>query len=915
MKRKLIEVSLPLEAINREAAREKSIRHGHPSTLHMWWARRPLAAARAVLFAQMVDDPSARPDEFPSTDDQRVERERLHRLIERLATWESSRDDRLLAEARAEIANSSDGAPPAVLDPFAGGGSIPVEAQRLGLEAHAADLNPVAVLMNKALIELPPRFCNLAPIHPDAASGQIRNWRNAEGLAADVRVYGEWVRSQAYQALADLYPDAQLEDGSWASVIAWIWARTVPCPNPACGADMPLVRSWWLSRKKGRERFVLPIVVRDPTHPSGIRVEFEVGSDPANSPDASADGTIGRSGATCVACRGAVSLSHVRSEGKAGRMGKRLMAIVADGGRQRIFLAPSDHQIAAANVERPTSSPAGLQPNNPRDFKTPNYGMTSWADLFTNRQLTMLTTFADTVLRVRERVVKDGGNPAYADAVATYLGLCASKMTIFHCSLARWRADADKTAPAFGRQAVAMVWDFAEAMPFAGAGGDWRGVVDGAARTLEGLRPTKEGFAVQAPAQATSFNPEFVISTDPPYYDNIGYSDLSDFFYVWLRRVLRDVYPSLLSTMLVPKDEELVANQYRHGGNAQAKKFFEAGFRKVFARAREGASTRYPITVYYAFKQAEVDEDGEASSGWETLLEGMVAAGWEITSTWPMRTEGETRLIARRKNALASSIVLSLRPRSEQATTIDRREYLDLLRDELPLKLRELQEGAIAPVDLAQAAIGPGMAVFSRYARVVEPSGAPLTVREALRLINGVLGEVLSDQEGDFDADTRWCLKWFETHGFERASYGEAETLAGAFNTSVSKLDRSGAVAAKGGEVRLLTTSELHKTYRPDRDEHIILWEVAVHLVKALDESGLAEAGRILNGASSRLDVEAVKELAYLVFSMAEKRSMVQVAGMFNVLVTSWPEVTAAAKAHASTTEQTMLALEDELDD
>ena len=446
----------------------------------------------------------------------------------------------------------------------------------------------------------------------------------------------------------------------------------------------------------------------------------------------------------------------------------------------------------------------------------------------------------------------------------------------------------------------------------AGAGGDWTGVVDGAAKTIEGLRPAAEGFAVQAPAQATEFKPDLVISTDPPYYDNIGYSDLSDFFYVWLRRVLKDVYPTLLSTMLVPKEEELVANQYRHGGSEKAKSFFETGFREVFARARLGASDEFPMTVYYAFKQSESDDSGTSSSGW------MIAGGWEITSTWPMRTEGETRLIARQKNALASSIVLSLRPRSDSAGMVDRRGYLDLLREELPGKLRELQQGAIAPVDLAQAAIGPGMAVFSRFSRVVEPSGDNVTVREALRLINAVLGEVLSDQEGDFDTDTRWCVKWFDTHGFDKAGYGEGETLAGAYNTSVAGLDRSGAVYAKAGEVRLLTTSELPRSYRPERDEHITLWEVAMHLVKALDESGLAEAGRILDGATTRVEVEAVKELAYLMFSLAEKRSMVQVAGMFNALVTSWPEVTAAAKAHASAapkaTQQVMLPLDDELD-
>lgn len=913
MKRKLIEVSLPLEAINKQAAREKSIRHGHPSTLHLWWARRPLAAARAVLFAQLVDDPSARPEEFPTEENQRHERERLHGIIERLVDWDNVHDENLLAEAHSEILKSTDGNPPAILDPFAGGGTIPLEAQRLGLEAHASDLNPVAVLINKALIELPPRFRDQPPIFPGAAEAEIRKWRGSEGLATDVRAYGAWIRSVVQERIGDVYPTV---DG--LPVIAWLWARTVSCSNPACGVEMPLVRSWWLSKKRGSEAIVVPTVIHDSSHPSGQRVTFRVERGRSHSPKPNEDGTVSRTGATCVACRTAVDLKYVRAEGAAGRIGQVMMAVVGDAGRSRVFLPPSANQVSAADVSRPDGLPSAEIPEQALGFRVQAYGMRRWMDLYTNRQLRMLKAFGELVLEVRARVIADGGNADYADAVATYLGLCASKMSAFHCTLTRWRPDADKTAPAFGRQTISMIWDFAEPMPFAGAGGDWTGVVDGAARTLEGLPRAGTGSAIQAAAQDVVYKPGILVSTDPPYYDNIGYSDLSDYFYVWLRQSLRDIYPELLSTMLVPKADELVANPFRHGGPIGAKSFFERGFADVFTHARRGASATYPMTVYYAFKQSEADEDGDASSGWETLLEGMVRGGWMITATWPMRTEGATRLRAAASNALASSIVLSLRPRPEDSPRIDRRGYIDTLRDQLPSSLRELQEGAVAPVDLAQAAIGPGMAIFSRYSRVVEPDGSQVTVREALRLINAVLAEVLTDQEGDFDTDTRWCVKWFETHGFDKAGYGEGETLAGAYNTSVAGLDRSGAVYAKAGEVRLLTTSELPKSYRPERDEHITLWEVAMHLVKALDESGLAEAGRILDGATTRVDVEAVKELAYLVFSLAEKRSMVQVAGMFNALVTSWPEVAAAAKAHASAapkaTEQVMLPLDDELD-
>lgn len=915
MKRKLIEVSLPLEAINQQAAREKSIRHGHPSTLHLWWARRPLAAARAVIFAQLVDDPSARPEEFPTEEEQRHERERLHGIIERLVDWDNVRDEKLLAEAHAEILRSTVGKPPTILDPFAGGGTIPLEAQRLGLEAHASDLNPVAVLINKALIEIPPRFVNQPPIFPGVADSEIREWRAAEGLAADVRAYGSWVRDRADARIGSMYPSA---DGN--TVIAWIWARTITCPNPACGIEMPLVRSWWLGKKRGKEAYVVPKVVDDASHPSGKRVEFEIGHQRAAAPTAANDGTMARGKGTCLACHAVAPNEHIRAQATGPGLGTVLMATVAEGHRQRTYLAPTPEHVKAADVERPTDTPDQLVPSPNHDVdRLPMYGMPRWSDAFTRRQLVALTTFSDLVLEAREQVLADGGTPEYADAVATLLGFGVSKATDYHNSLCSWRSDVknEGIGHLFARQAIPMVWDFCEANPLSSSSGNMRDQWTWVAKALEFLAPRAGGIATQADAATRSYAGA-LISTDPPYYDNIGYSDLSDFFYVWLRRTLRTVHPDLLSTMLVPKAEELVANPYRHDGKAGAKTFFEEGFRSVFSRARESADPDLPITVYYAYKQSESDASGSASTGWETLLDGMIRSGWEITSTWPLRSELGNRMIASGTNALASSIVLSLRPRLPGAPTVDRRGYIDLLRDELPSKLRELQHGAIAPVDLAQAAIGPGMAVFSRFSRVVEPNGTSVSVRSALQVINAVLSEVLSDQEGDFDTDTRWCVKWFETHGFDKAPYGEAETLAGAYNTSVGGLDRSGALHAKAGEVRLLTTSELPKSYRPERDEHISLWEVAMHLVKALDESGLAEAGRILDGASTRVEAEAVKELAYLVFSIAETRSMAQVAGMFNALVTSWPEVTAAAKAHASAapraTEQAMLPLDDESD-
>lgn len=916
LKRKLIEVSLPLEAINKEAAREKSIRHGHPSTIHLWWARRPLAAARAVLFAQLVDDPSARPEEFPTEEEQRVERERLHRIIERLVNWDNVRDEKLLAEAHTEILKSTGGNPPAILDPFAGGGTIPLEAQRLGLRARASDLNPVAVLINKALIEIPPKFRDRPPVFPGLADSEIRDWKGAEGLGADVRSYGAWLRAEALRRIGHLYPDVARAGDINANVIAWIWARTVACPNPMCGIEMPLVRSWWLGKKKGNEAYVVPTVVTDRDSRSGRRVEFEVRHGKADGPTGSADGTVDRGQGRCVACGTVAPNDYIRTQAVSIGLGARLIGIVIRAGRGREYISPIEgHEVTAA-VERPSNVPEQLVPTPNHDVdRLPMYGMPRWSDAFTNRQLLALTTLCDLVTVARAQVISDGAAPDYADAIATYLGLAVSRTADLSNSIVTWSNGRDQARNLFARQAIPMAWDFVETSPFAGAAGDVGVAAETMEKALQALVPGFPGDVRQADASSRSFSGA-VVSTDPPYYDNIGYSDLSDFFYVWLRRSLREIHPDLFSTMLVPKAEELVANPNRHGGRLGAQRFFEEGFRAVFARARESAPHDFPNTVYYAFKQSEIDDEGEASTGWETLLEGMIHSGWEITSTWPLRSERGGRMTSVGTNALASSIVLSLRPRADDAPIVDRRGYVDLLRDSLPANLRELQHGTIAPVDLAQAAIGPGMAVFSRFSRVVEPNGSNVTVRDALRLINSVLAEVLSDQESDFDTDTRWCVKWFETHGFERAVYGEAETLASAFNTSVKRLDRSGAIYARGGEVRLLTTAELMDAYRPDRDEHITLWEVAMHLVKALDESGLAEAGRILNGASDRVDPEAVKELAYLVFSLAEKRSMVQVALMFNMLVTSWPEVTAAAKAHANGSrqamEQTALVLDDE---
>ncbi|GAC57382.1 hypothetical protein GOHSU_18_01370 [Gordonia hirsuta DSM 44140 = NBRC 16056] len=913
-RRKLIETSIPLQKINQESAREKSIRHGHPSTLHLWWARRPLAAARAVLFAQLVDDPASRPDLFPTEAEQTAERKRLFELMERLVVWENSNDEALLAEAHRKILESTDGNPPPILDPFAGGGTIPLEAQRLGLEAHASDLNPVAVLINKALIEIPPKFAGQPPVFPGAAAETIQDWPRATGLAEDVRRYGQWMRDEAHQRIGHLYPKAHLPDGSEATVIAWIWARTVTCPNPECRIDMPLVRSWWLGKKKGKEAYIVPIV-------EGKTVRYEIGHDLAHAPTKDDDGTVSRTGAICIRCGTAVPLQYIRAEGREARISADLIATVAEGERRRIYLAPTQEHETAAEVPTPDSAPKGTIPDKAPSFRVQAYGFANYADLFTPRQLTALTTFGDLVSEARERVERDAlasgidlghrldnggtGAAAYADAVTTYLGMSISRVSNKLSAICSWDSSTKMEAvrSVFARQALPMTWDYAEANPWGGSGGDLLEDFNWVARALERTPSGSHGIATQSDA-AVSVEGRQLISTDPPYYDNIGYSDLSDFFYVWLRRSLRDVHPSILSTMLVPKAEELVANPYRHGGKAGAHKFFEAGFHEVFRKARDHAYNDFPITVYYAFKQQDTSKDGQASTGWETLLEGMIRSGWQITATWPMRSELSNRMLSHGTNALASSIVLALRPRPDNAPRTDRRGFLTALKAELPSELRTLQQGSIAPVDLPQAAIGPGMAVFSRYSAVLEDDGSKMTVRTALQRINAILDEVLTELENDFDAPTRFALTWFRQNGFSSGTFGEAESIANARGISLDSLERAGILTKGGGQVTLIAPEEMPTEYDPATDQSISEWEVMMHLTRVLAADGVPAASALLGQVPPGVDTELCRELASLLFKLAEDRKQTALAVSFNNLGAAWNEIVRGAAS--SSTQETL---------
>jgi putative DNA methylase len=917
MPKKLIEVALPLEAINKAAAREKSIRHGHPSTLHLWWARRPLAAARAVLFAQLVDDPSTWPTLQGDEPAQQRERARLFDLIERMVPWEASHDEAVLREVRREVARSharfrsgtpkadavlADDVPaatvneylatelPPVHDPFAGGGTIPLEAQRLGLRAIASDLNPVAVLINKALIEIPPKFAGQPPVHPGANTVK-RDWRGAEGLAEDVRFYGKWMRDEAFKRIGHLYPKVALpkeKGGGEATVIAWLWARTVKCSNPRCGATMPLARSFVLSTKKGKEHWVEPVVERE-----SRTVRFEVREGVGGE---RAKGTVDRRGARCVVCGEGVALEHVREEGRAGRMGAQMMAIVAEGKKSRVYLSPTAEHEAVARSAKPTWVPEQKLPEQALGFRVQNYGMTTWGSLFTARQLTALGALSDSVLGIKTshaELIDDT-----LRAICTYLSFGISKSIDSSTTLCGWQSNMDRLRGTFARQALAMSWDFAETNPFAGAAGDVYGTCHAVAEVLDKMQCGQEGVALQQTA-TRPMRDGLVYSTDPPYYDNVPYADLSDFFYVWLRRSLEGFYGDLFGTLLVPKSEELIADPFRRGSVDSARSFFEDGLLDVFGGMRQNALGDVPAAIYYAFKQSEAEVDDEspareiASTGWETMLSGLVEAGWVIGGTWPITTELGNRVRNIDSNALASSIVLVCRKRLDTAPSATRQDFLRTLKRSLPRDLKLLQQGNIAPVDFAQAAIGPGMAVFSSYARVLESDGAAMTVRTALQLINQVLDEVLSEQEGDFDADTRCALGWFQQHQYGEGEFGSADVLARAKGTSVQGLVEAGVMLASRGKVRLLKRDELDAGWNPATDARCTVWEVTQHLIRALETGGETAAASLVARVGSRAD--AARDLAYRLYSECERRKWAQEAMGYNALVTAWPELTRLA--------------------
>lgn len=949
--KKLIEVALPLDDINAAAAREKSIRHGHPSTLHLWWARRPLAAARAVLFAQLVNDPGYQRELGYGVNKKEAElkREKLFDIIRDLVKWENTNNEEVLERARAAIRESwrdtchlnrhhpkaaelfNPDKLPAFHDPFAGGGAIPLEAQRLGLESYASDLNPVAVMINKAMIEIPPKFAGHAPVGPlpdgERQSDMVENWSGARGLAEDVRRYGHWMREEAFKRISHLYPkvritpeminerpDLKAYQGEELTVIAWLWARTVKSPNPAFShVDVPLASSFILSSKKGKETYIQPVV-------SGDQYQFIVKSGKpgpyAKSGTKSARGANFR----CLVSDTPISGDHIKKQGQRAGLGSRLMAIVAEGRRGRVYLSPDSQSEQIAATAAPAWKPETSLPDDPRNFWTIPYGLRTYGDLFTPRQLVALTTFSDLVGEAREKAIADAcsawgdfgedhdlgiaqggsGPTAYGDAIAVFLGFGVSRLSDISNSLCRWEITKTQVRNLFGRQAIPMIWDYAENNIFGAAAGDFGTSLRSIVRVIERqtLSDLPLSHAVAADAMTQCISRGKVVSCDPPYYDNIGYADLSDFFYVWMRKSLQSIYPDVFSTIAVPKSEELVATPYRHGSKEEAESFFLSGMAQAMKRLADQANEAFPVTIYYAFKQSETKEGSTTSTGWVTFLEAVIQCGFSIDGTWPMRTEMSNRMIGSGTNALASSIVLVCRKREASGGSVSRRDFQRQLREEMPEALQtmiggETGQSPIAPVDLAQAAIGPGIAIYSRYEAVLNQDGSPMSVRDALVLINRAITDFLTPDSGSFDADTQFCSSWFDQYAWSAGLFGEADVLARAKGTTVDGVRDAGVVESGGGKVRLLKWGDYSTDWDPTTDKRTPIWEACHQMIRRLQNHGESAAGELL--AKMPEKGEPIRQLAYHLYTLCERKKWAEDARAYNELIASWPAIVAAS--------------------
>ncbi len=935
--KKLIEVALPLDKINAAAREEKAVpRRGHPQTLHYWWARRPQAAARAVIFAQLVNDPSWKwelenpgktaPNHLKAT--WAVSRKRLFKIIEDFTRWDNRNNEKIFEIATAEIMKSwnetcelnkdhpsagtlfNKNNLPGLHDPFSGGGTIPLEAQRLGLSAYASDLNPVAVLISKALIEIPPAYSGKAPVNPNFKNEQTlapRKWKGAEGLADDVRYYGNRILEEARSRIGHQYPKVKVTEelikqrpdllpylGKELATLAYFWAKTVRSPNPAFrDVDVPLISSFVLGSNAGKETYIEPI-----KEAGGYRFAIKFGKPPVG---ANAGTTAGkRSGFICLMSGSPIDYDYIRTEGQAGRIGQKLMAVVAEGDGSRIYLAPSEEiENAAKSSLRPYAP--NLELSGKCKVNVSNYGLEDFSDLFTSRQKATLGKFCDLITDIRSEIQRDEASDAsseidakrYAEGISVYLACALSRLVTYNNSNCYWNIKGGSVGQIFARQAISMMWDFIEINPLEKMSGNWSGAIDWVSEVLDGLNSQIAGVSVQEDAQSQTISVNKFICTDPPYYDNIAYADLSDFFYMWLREALRPVMPELFATVAVPKVAELVATPSRHGGKEAAEEFFLQGMTSAMSSISQQAHPGAPVSIFYAFKQTETHKtNGTGSTGWETFLEAVIRSGFVITGTWPMRTERDSGVKAG-SNVLASSIVLICRKRSGDAASISRRGFIRELNSALPEALDGMTRGAtqdtspVAPVDLSQAIIGPGMAIFSKYSAVLEADGSSMTVQTALRLINRFLAD------DDFDADTQFCLQWFDQHGWKPGNFGDADQLARAKGTAVNGVQQAGVIVASGGSVQLVRWADYPHQWDPATDTRLPVWEVLHQLIRIFKDSGESGAATILSAVSSKAD--GARQLAYRLYTLCERSGWSDDARAYNEIITSWTAIEDAA--------------------
>ncbi len=741
-------------------------------------------------------------------------------------------------------------------------------------------------------MEIPPRFADLPPVHPGERN-ELSTWSRAQGLATDVKAYGAWMRDEAERSIGHLYPDATGPDGEKLTPIAWIWARTVKSPDPVWNGHVPLVSSWVLRKKSGKPKVWVEPVIDRGNH--SISFQVREGGEPTFGR------TVKRGTGTCIATGATIPVEYIRAEGRAGRMGAHLLAVVAEGNRRRIYLSSCSNIPDFEPVENP---PSVVLSKNTRHSMPPSYGLTSTSDLFTPRQLIALTTFCRLLKEVKIRVIHDAttaemsddsaslqnggrGIEAYAEAVATYLAFVVDKCAGYWSATCPWDKNGETMGHTFSRQAFSMTWDFAEANPFSKSTGNWMSMLQRASKAIESLPASGLGKVRQMDArEILQKNYNVVISTDPPYYDNVPYSDISDFFYVWLRHMIRDIWPDECATLLTPKTEELVADPLRHGSKQAAQRHFEQGIGEVMAGIDIVQHPAFPATIYYAYKATESKERGSTrSTGWDTFLQAVVDAGLQVTATWPLRTERGARLRSVGSNALASSIVLTCRSRSRYALAVSRGEFVSALRRELPQAIKIMQSGKIAPVDLPQSTIGPGIMVFSRYAKVVEANGSKMPVRDALAIINEVLDDVLYGEESELGVETRFALAWYAQYGFDPGPFGDADSIAHAKNTAIDGVVKAGVGESSGGKFRLYNRSELDLDWDPQKDSRLTAWESLQHLAASLEQSE-SQAARLLARLGSVGD--HARQLAYLLYKIANDNDWSEEADTYNGLVAAW---------------------------